>query len=547
LAPRPPRNPRPPTSADAPAADSGAGRPSKSRADATGPLDTQRSSPLIGPGGKVSKAALFRKANNLPLPASGMVREPEPAPALAHPPAPATPLDNDLGAEDLPDDLGDDDALPPALAPSSAAPNAAPNAGLNAAAPAAAPLTIETDGESPLAQPASPSQTPQLIVFRLKRDLDKRLDKYLVDRVPFMSRAQLQRLIDDGQAVVNGRQAKASTRLRRADVLELRLPPPPTEHVPPQDLPIDVMFEDEHLIVLNKSPDIIVHPARSFLDGTLINALAYHFRHRSPSGGRLSEIGKDFARPGVVHRLDRQTSGCIVFAKTDQAHWQLARQFMDRTVDKRYVAFVHGRVEPRADLIDVPIGPHPSREKGYREKQVVRHDHLGKPALTFYRVLAQYHDPRRVGDVALLEVELKTGRTHQIRVHCQHRGWALLGDTMYGGKSFPALAPSTEGTPSPAIERVALHAALLSFRHPIDGRPMRFVAPLPADLRSLLVALRAVTPEAGSPAAPAPRRPGWGAQGLPAPAPATEPAPAATADATSVPPGAVLSVDSLLA
>ncbi|MFN3311802.1 MAG: RluA family pseudouridine synthase, partial [Thermomonas sp.] len=172
------------------------------------------------------------------------------------------------------------------------------------------------------------------------------------------------------------------------DVVEVAVPPPPSEDFPEEDIPLDVLFEDEHLIVLNKSPDIIVHPARTHKKGTLINALAFHFRHRSSLGGSLSGVGRQFARPGVVHRLDRATSGCIVFAKTEQAHWQLANQFMARTVDKRYVTLAHGHVEPVIDVIDLPLGPHPSRERGYREKQVVRHDALGKPAVTIYRVLA---------------------------------------------------------------------------------------------------------------------------------------------------------------
>lgn len=384
---------------------------------------------------------------------------------------------------------------------------------------------------------------PQRVVFTLARDLDKRLDKYLTDRISFMSRAKLQALIESGGVTVNGKPAKPSTNLRLNDVVEILIEPPPAEDVPPQDIAIEVLFEDEHLIVLNKSPDIIVHPARSHLSGTLINALAYHFRHRSATGGDLSGVGREFARPGVVHRLDRQTSGVIVFAKTDQAHWQLANQFMSRTVDKRYIALVHGRVEPLVDVIDEPLGPHPSREKGHREKQVVRHDHLGKPAVSVYRVLGVYDlsapppgtraaskgrpssrtpatpaqkppspgtgwasapdsesapAPRAASAsasasasanrnstlVSLVEVELKTGRTHQIRVHLMHRGYPLVADDLYGGR--PLALHTGE-----RIDRVALHAARLSFRHPITHAPMTFTAHFPPDLRAFLSAARA--------------------------------------------------------
>ncbi|HLO42447.1 MAG TPA: RluA family pseudouridine synthase, partial [Phycisphaerales bacterium] len=229
------------------------------------------------------------------------------------------------------------------------------------------------------------------VTFTLQRDLQKRLDKYLTDRITFMSRNQLQKLIDRGGVTVNGRQPKPSTVLRLNDTVEVIVPPPPSGETVPEDIPLDILFEDEHMLVLNKSPDIIVHPARSHNKGTLINALAYHFKHRSASGGALSAVGKDHARPGVVHRLDRHTSGVIVFAKQDEAHWKLGHQFEHRKVDKRYIAIVEGIIETDADVIDLPLGPHPSKEKGYREKQVVRHDEQGKNAVTIYRVRERYY------------------------------------------------------------------------------------------------------------------------------------------------------------
>ena len=420
--------------------------------------ESRKTNPLIGPGGKVDPAALFRAA-----------QAEEQNPPSAPQPAPAEENEEALDA----------------------------------------------DGDIVAAQP----EGKQRVSFTLTRDLEKRLDKYLVDRITFLSRNKLQELIDAGRVTVNGRVAKASTKLRIGDTVEVLIDAPPSEDYPPQDIPLDVMYEDEHMIVLNKSPDIIVHPARTHTEGTMINALAFHFRNRSRTGGSLSGVGGEFARPGVVHRLDRQTSGVIVFAKTDTAHWKLAEQFEKRSTDKRYVAFVHGRVEPMVDVIDVPIGPHPSREKGFREKQVVRHDHLGKPAVSVYRVLGRYRLPgaadldapgvtkkKRGGWkavetiaetgapaageatmgrdspwVSVVEVELKTGRTHQIRVHFQHRQHPLLADDMYEGRALET---------GPTIKRVALHAAMLKIRHPITGKPMEFVAPLPTDLKSLLIGLR---------------------------------------------------------
>ncbi|CAG0968016.1 Ribosomal large subunit pseudouridine synthase D [Phycisphaerales bacterium] len=336
------------------------------------------------------------------------------------------------------------------------------------------------------------------VTFRIQRDLNKRLDKYLTDRIGFLSRTQLQKLIDEGGVLVNDRQPKASTKVGAGDVVEVVIPAPPEPNIQPEDIPLDVLFEDEHLIVLNKQPDIIVHPARSHLKGTLLSALAFHFRHRSKTGGGLSAVGEEFARPGVVHRLDRHTSGCIVFAKTDEAHWKLAHQFEHRRVDKRYLAVTHGHVEPDVQVIELPIGPHPSREKGYREKYVVRHDELGKHAVTICRVRERYavgDEPRASGGLpggpvtdsrrySLVELELKTGRTHQIRVHLSYHLWPIVGDDMYGGK------PYRDETGVEVIARQALHACTLGFQHPVSGEALEFTAPLRGDIAALVLSLR---------------------------------------------------------
>ncbi len=345
------------------------------------------------------------------------------------------------------------------------------------------------------------------VTFKLTRDLDKRLDKYLTDRITFMSRSQLQRLIDEGGVSVNGRKPKAATKLRIGDEVTVVVPPPPSTEIVPEDIPIEVLFEDEHIIVINKSPDIIVHPARSHNKGTLVAALAWHFRHRSPHGGGLSGVGKEFARPGVVHRLDRRTSGVMVAAKSDEAHWKLGRQFELRQTDKRYLAVVHGVIEPDADVIDQPIGPHPSKAKGQREKMVVRHDELGKHAVTIYRVRQRFPDPRAAAESArtprpgerrpgftLVELELKTGRTHQIRVHLSHMGFPIAGDDLYGGafvsRAELGVKPAAPGE-EPVLARQALHAAVLGFKHPISEQPMRFTAPLRSDMAEMIRLLRA--------------------------------------------------------
>jgi 23S rRNA pseudouridine1911/1915/1917 synthase len=343
---------------------------------------------------------------------------------------------------------------------------------------------VDPDAIRAAAEGADDDALPR-VRFELQRDLASRLDKYLTSRIAFMSRTQLRRLIDDGGVTVNGRPAKASTRLRLGDVVEVVVPPPPSKEIQPEKIALDVLHEDEHLIVINKAPDIIVHPARSELSGTMINALAWRFQH--VSGGSLSGVGEEFARPGVVHRLDRHTSGCIVFAKTDEAHWKLGRQFELRRVDKRYLAVTHGSLEPETDVLEFPIGPHPSREKGYREKYVVRHDEQGKHAVTIYRVRERYrlHD-RPVGDqdFTLVELELKTGRTHQIRVHLSYLGFPIVADDMYGGRPFVDADGRT------IIERQALHAATLGFRHPISGEALEFTAPLRGDMAELVRALR---------------------------------------------------------
>ncbi len=315
--------------------------------------------------------------------------------------------------------------------------------------------------------------------FKLTKDLKKRLDQYLRDRIPFMSRTQLQRLIREKAVVVNDRTPKASLKLRLGDEIRVVVPPPPTKEIPAEDIPLDVLYEDDVMIVINKKPGIIVHPARSHKSGTIINALAYHFQHRT--SGALSDVGVDQARPGVVHRLDKDTTGALIAAKQDVAHWRLGKQFQDRETDKRYLAIVHGQIEPIIDTVDLPIGKHPQ----FRELMAVRYDETAKSAVTIYRLREQYDG------FALVELELKTGRTHQIRAHLAHLGWPIVGDDQYGGSLLNEsdLIPNFDSDLE-LMHRQALHATTIAFRHPITDEAMKITAPVPDDIKRLIQLLR---------------------------------------------------------
>jgi 23S rRNA pseudouridine1911/1915/1917 synthase len=336
---------------------------------------------------------------------------------------------------------------------------------------------------------AKDDESPVKVEFELLKDLDKRLDRYLVDRVPFLSRTQIQRLIDEEAVTVNGRVPKSSTKLRKGDRVVAALPPPPSGAIQPEDIPLDVIYEDDSIIVVNKPAGLIVHPARSHKSGTLVNALAWRFKH--VSGGELSKVGEEFARPGVVHRLDKFTSGAIVSAKNDTAHWRLGKQFEMRRTDKRYLALVHGHLEKDVETIDLPLGKHPS----IKEKYAVRFDETGKPSLTIARVRERYTGPG--GErYALVELELKTGRTHQIRVHLSYIGHPIVGDDMYGGKHTTERMLGGE-TDAMLLARQALHATTLGIRHPMTEQPMAFTAPVADDIRRAIELLRNTTRASG--------------------------------------------------
>ena len=294
-----------------------------------------------------------------------------------------------------------------------------------------------------------------------------RIDKALAEATD-LSRARVQTLIADGVVEVGGKAAvSASAKVVQGDEFRVDLPVVASPEARPQDIPLDIAFEDEHLVVVNKPAGMVVHPAAGNPDGTLVNALLHHCR------GQLSGIG-GVARPGIVHRIDKDTSGLLVVAKSDAAHEGLAAQFAQHTVHRRYLALTGGTPNPTEGTIDARLG----RSDSNRKKMAVlaKNSSRGKHAVTHYRVLDRFPH------AALIECRLETGRTHQVRVHCASIGHALLGDQTYG--RTPKLLKSLLARLG--FARQALHAAELGFLHPISGESVSFSAPVPNDMQELI-------------------------------------------------------------
>jgi 23S rRNA pseudouridine1911/1915/1917 synthase len=274
-------------------------------------------------------------------------------------------------------------------------------------------------------------------------------------------------LIRNGYTHVDGSNRKPSYKVKLNEQIECRLPPPEPIELAAEPLPLDVVFEDRHLIVLNKPPGMVVHPAAGHPGGTLVNALLYHCPDLEGIGGQK--------RPGIVHRLDKDTSGVLVVAKTDLAHHELSRQFKARKIRKHYLALVYGLPEDDRGQIDLPIGRHPKERKKMSTVST-----SGREALTIWRV------KERFAGATLLEIDLKTGRTHQIRVHCTSMGHPIVGDNVYGRR--PRLAK--ENAPLYAILKTAkrqmLHALRLGFTHPVTAETLHFNAPLPEDMQTII-------------------------------------------------------------
>ncbi len=297
-----------------------------------------------------------------------------------------------------------------------------------------------------------------------------RLDRFLAGAGHGWSRSQVARWIEHGHVTRNGRPSKPAQFLAPGDRIEVSPPPPTPSEVVPQAIPLDVIHEDEHLIVINKPPGLVIHPAAGNPDGTLVNALLAHCRDLSGIGG--------VERPGIVHRLDKDTSGVLIAAKTDLAHRALSLSFRWRTTDKRYLAVVYGDPKTSDGVVDAPIARHPSERK---RMAVVAG---GRPARTLWWVR------ERFDGTALVECRLVTGRTHQVRVHMAHIGHALVGDPTYAGRQWRAIADGEAAAACRDFPRQALHAWKLTITHPGTGEPMTFVAPLPADIEALLERLR---------------------------------------------------------
>lgn len=315
-----------------------------------------------------------------------------------------------------------------------------------------------------------PPTIPEVISYSIGTEsVGVRLDTFLASQIASWSRARLQKLIENEDVLVNEKPVKPSYKLRLNDELEVDLIAPDLERWTPEDIPVPIVYEDDSLIVVNKPAGIVVHPAATIKSGTLVNALAFHFA-QLPSG-------RDPLRPGIVHRLDRDTSGLLVVAKTETAHEDLADQFRDRTVYKSYMALVHGHVKSDSGRIEEPLGRDPSNRT---RVAVVRG---GRSAISLFHVRHRYQR------FTLLDVELKTGRTHQIRVHLSWLKHPVVGDDTYGSGRDNSVADTKLRSQIRHLGRHFLHAEKLGFTHPVSKKAMRFEAALPGDLQTFLLEL----------------------------------------------------------
>lgn len=286
----------------------------------------------------------------------------------------------------------------------------------------------------------------------------ERIDKWVAEQIQ-VSRTMIQGYIDHGDLLVNGKKVKSNYKLKSGDEIFLEIPEVEENKIEAENIPLDIVYEDRDVIVVNKPRGMVVHPAVGHLRGTLVNALLYHCTDLSGVGGVM--------RPGIVHRIDKDTSGLIMAAKNDDAHQSLSRQLKEHSVTRQYIALVHGNVAHDLGTVDAPIGRHPVN----RKEMAVRKD--GRHAVTHFHVLERFKD------YTLVECKLETGRTHQIRVHMQFIGHPLVGDPVYGPKRT-----------LPGIEGQALHARVLGFLHPRTRQYLEFASPLPDDMQSIIERLR---------------------------------------------------------
>lgn len=307
----------------------------------------------------------------------------------------------------------------------------------------------------------------------------QRIDALLALLLNSYSRVFLRKVVQEHGAHVDGELVKPSFRVQTGQTVVTQLPPPPEDGPRPENIPLNIIFEDETLIAINKPPGMVVHPAKGNWSGTLAGALAFHFQQLSDVGGPT--------RPGIIHRLDRDTSGVILVAKSNEVHMKLSEQFAQRLVQKEYFALVIGKLELDRDVIQQPIGPHPFQ----RDKMAIRREHpQSRDAETRYDVLQRFEG------ITSVKVQPKTGRTHQIRVHLDHIGAPVLCDRLYAGHSRVTRGellrrqarrePPQPGDDQVMLERQALHARSIEFEHPLNGHSLTLEAPLPADIQGVL-------------------------------------------------------------
>ena len=287
------------------------------------------------------------------------------------------------------------------------------------------------------------------VVIKVTENETKRLDIYISEAYKMLSRTAIKRLLEEEKIHVNGKVEKSSYKVKNGDNIEIEIPDAKETKLEAQNIPVPVIYEDKDIIVVNKPKGMVVHPANGNPDGTLVNAILAMCK------GSLSGIGGEI-RPGIVHRLDKDTSGLLIVAKNDEAHIKMSKQIQDRKVEKRYIALVRGNVPDDEATIDMPI----ARSKVDRKKMAV--DKNGKEAVTHFKVLKRY------GNYTLLEIKIDTGRTHQIRVHMSYIGYPVVGDSVY-----------SSGKNEFGVEGQMLHARYLKFKHPITGRELNLEAPLP--------------------------------------------------------------------
>jgi 23S rRNA pseudouridine1911/1915/1917 synthase len=314
----------------------------------------------------------------------------------------------------------------------------------------------------------------QTTLIVTEKHIGKRLDIFISHYEPHISRSRIQNMIKAGQALLNGSVEKPGYKVKLGESVVLDLPERKVHEVLPEPIPLYVIYEDHHIIVLNKPPGIVVHPAPGNYTGTLVNALLYHYGslpalHSGPHGSERE-------RAGIVHRLDKDTSGVMVVTRTQESLRSLSSQFKNRVVQKRYVALVAGIIKKGSGTIEAGLGRH-VRER----KKISVHTHKAREAVSLFKVIERFKN------ATLVEVEIKTGRTHQIRVHMAHIGYPILGDRIYGGAKAAKLGGD-------AVARQMLHAASLSLLHPDTGHPMTFSVPPPKDMMETIEKLRGMKP-----------------------------------------------------